>query len=103
MTIRVPVLRARLTVTKGGAGTFVLEDREHTIGRSRRADVIVSDPSVSGLHAKLTPRGLAFVLTDLGSTNGTTVNGTRVEGERLLEGGETIGVGEARVRYERLP
>ncbi len=102
MTIRVPTLRARVTVTKGGSGTYELDDREHTIGRSRRADIVVPDPSVSGRHAMLSPRGVAFVLEDLGSTNGTTVNGRPIAGEHVLEGGETIGIGEARIRYERL-
>lgn len=101
-TIRIPRLLARVTVTKGGSGTHALEAREHTIGRSTRADIVLADPSVSGQHAKLSPSGDAFVVSDLGSMNGTTVDGQPVQGERLLRGGETLGIGDARLRYERL-
>lgn len=102
-TVVIPKLRARVTVTKGGSGTYELEAREHTIGRSSSADIVLADPSVSGRHAQLTPRGDAFALSDLGSTNGTTVDGQAVSGERVLRGGETIGIGDARMRYDRLP
>lgn len=101
-TIRVPKLRARVTVTKGGGGTHDLEPREYQIGRSTHADIVLADPSVSGHHAKLSPRGDAFAVSDLGSTNGTTVDGRAVQGEHVLRGGETIGIGDARLRYERL-
>ena len=101
-TIRVPKLRARVTVTKGGSGTHELDAREYTVGRSTHADIVLADPSVSGQHAKLTPRGDAFAIVDLGSTNGTTVDGQPVKGEQVLRGGETLGIGDARLRYERL-
>jgi hypothetical protein len=101
-TVRIPKLHARVTVTKGGSGTHELGPREHSIGRSTQADIVLADPSVSGHHAKLVPHGDAFAITDLGSTNGTTVDGRAVEGEHVLRGGETIGIGDARLRYERL-
>jgi hypothetical protein len=101
-TVRVPKLRARVTVTKGGSGMHELEAREYTIGRSTRCEIVLVDDSVSGHHAKLAPRGDAFAVSDLGSTNGTTVDGRAVQGEHVLRGGETIGVGDARLRYERL-
>lgn len=101
-TIRIPKLRARVTVTKGGSGTHELEAREYVIGRSTHADVVLADPSVSGQHAKLAPHGDAFALSDLGSTNGTSVDGRAVQGEYVLRGGETIGIGDARLRYECL-
>lgn len=100
-TIRIPKLRARLTVTKGGSGTHELEAREYMVGRSSHADIVLADPSVSGHHAKLTLHGDAFAVVDLGSTNGTTVDGHPVQGSYVLRGGETIGFGEARARYER--
>lgn len=101
-TVRIPKLRARLTVTRGGSGTHELESREYTVGRSAHADIVLADPSVSGHHAKLVPHGDAFALSDLGSTNGTTVDGRAVRGEYVLRGGETIGIGDARLRYERI-
>lgn len=102
-TVRIPKQRARVTVTKGGSGTYELEAREYVVGRSTSVDIVLADPSVSGHHAKLAPNGDAFALSDLGSTNGTTVDGQPVTGERVLRGGETIGIGDARMRYERLP
>jgi hypothetical protein len=101
-TVRIPKLRARVTVTKGGSGTHELGPREYAIGRSAHADIVLADPSVSGHHAKLAPHGDAFAIADLGSTNGTTVDGRAVQGEHVLRGGETIGIGDARLRYERL-
>lgn len=100
-TVRIPRLRARVTVTKGGSGTHELEAREYTVGRSSHADIVLADPSVSGHHAKLTLHGDAFAVVDLGSANGTTVDGHPVQGSYVLRGGETIGFGEARARYER--
>lgn len=95
--------RARLVLTKGGSGgPFELTEKEHVLGRSSMADIRVDDPSVSGRHAALSPRGDGFAVRDLGSTNGTLVDGTKVEGEHLLVGGETVQVGEALLRYERL-
>jgi pSer/pThr/pTyr-binding forkhead associated (FHA) protein len=43
----------------------------------------------------------AHVLTDLGSTSGTTVNGTKLAAEHLLREGDLIGLGEVELRYER--
>lgn len=103
-TIKVPARpRMRLSVTKGGSGLPIeLDEREYTIGRSSRSDVVLEDPSVSGQHAKLVPHPLGFTVTDLGSTNGTKVNGKPVQGEQALHAGDTIGIGDAVLRYERL-
>ena len=56
--------------------------RRRPSGRSRQCDVIVDDPNVSRQHAEVRPRGGSWVLTDLGSTNGSRLNGRRVEGPR---------------------
>lgn len=101
-TVRIPKLHARVTVTRGGSGTHELEAREYTVGRSASCDIVLADPSVSGHHAKLLPHGDAFAIVDLGSTNGTTVEGRAVQGEYVLRTGETIGIGDARMRYERI-
>lgn len=96
-----PIQRPRLTVTKGGTGTHELHPREYTIGRSSSADIVIADASVSGRHAKLSPRGDGFAITDLGSTNGTTVDDRPVRGEVELRGGETILLGDCVVRYDK--
>jgi Protein of unknown function (DUF3662)/FHA domain len=71
-----------------------------TIGRSRQCDVTVDDPNVSRNHAEVRPRGGSWVLTDLGSTNGSRLNGRRVEGSEVLKPGDEIEVGTTVLRFE---
>lgn len=96
-----PARGPRLTVTKGGSGIHELRSREYTLGRSSSADIVIADASVSGRHAKLSPRGDGFAISDLGSTNGTTVDGRPVRSEVQLRGGETILLGDCVLRYDR--
>lgn len=100
-TIKISSASGRLIITKGGSGTFQIEARDYVIGRSNRADVVVEDPSVSGQHARLAvTAGGAATITDLGSSNGTTVNGSKVQGSHPVRSGDVIGVGEALLRFE---
>ncbi|HTU98703.1 MAG TPA: DUF3662 and FHA domain-containing protein [Solirubrobacteraceae bacterium] len=80
----------RLVVGPGGA----------TMGRSRQCDVTVDDPNVSRQHAEVRPRGGSWVLSDLGSTNGSRLNGHRVEGSEVLKPGDEIEVGTTVLRFE---
>ncbi len=64
-----------------------------TLGRGRQCDVALNDPNVSRQHAEIRPRGGSWVLTDLGSTNGSRINGRRVEGSEVLKPGDEIEVG----------
>ncbi len=66
-----------------------------TLGRGRQCDVVLSDPNVSRQHAEIRPRGGSWVLTDLGSTNGSRLNGHRVEGSEVLQSGDEIELGES--------
>lgn len=79
----------------GEAGReFALDGPVATIGRRADQDIVLSDPSVSRSHARVErgPSGVAIV--DLGSTNGTVVNGLRLRGARaVLRGGERIEIG----------
>ncbi|MGZ4176411.1 MAG: FHA domain-containing protein, partial [Solirubrobacteraceae bacterium] len=71
-----------------------------TLGRSRQCDVTVDDPNVSRTHAEVRPRGGSWVLSDLGSTNGSRLNGRRVEGTEVLKPGDEIELGTTVVRFE---
>ncbi len=70
-----------------------------TLGRSRQSDVMVDDANVSRAHAEIRPHGRSWVLTDLGSTNGTRLNGRRVSRPETLEPGDEIELGTATLRF----
>lgn len=69
--------------------------REASVGRAPDNSICVDEPLVSQYHAIIERRGDGFWLSDLGSTNGTTVNGEPVEGERRLRNGDLISIGGA--------
>jgi len=87
--------RACLTVLAGAevGKTFKLKDGVTMLGRSTRADVRIDDDSISRLHAKVTLTGPNIVIEDLGSSNGTVVNGARVT-RGPLKDGDKIRLGE---------
>jgi hypothetical protein len=69
-----------------------------TLGRSAECDCLLSDPSVSRRHAELRRDGDRWLLRDLGSRNGTRVNGLRVTGETEVRPGDAIALGALRFR-----
>jgi hypothetical protein len=71
-----------------------------TMGRSRQCDVVLNDPNVSRQHAEIRPRGGGWLLSDLGSTNGSLLNGRRIEGPELIKAGDEIEVGTSVIRFE---
>jgi pSer/pThr/pTyr-binding forkhead associated (FHA) protein len=72
------------------------------IGRADFNDVVIADPSVSTSHAKLQRRDDIWMLSDLGSTNGTFVEGERLSGEVALGPGTTVKFGDVAVLFEPL-
>lgn len=70
------------------------------VGRAEYNDVTLPDPSVSASHAKLVLREGVWMLSDLGSTNGTRVDDEPVSGEAPLAPGVTLVFGEIRVGFE---
>ena len=73
---------------------FELGDRLVTAGRSSDNDIsFVADSNVSRYHVEIEPRGSEYWLIDLNSSNGTTVNGEKLSGERLLADGDKILLG----------
>jgi hypothetical protein len=73
---------------------FPMEKTELFVGRDLSNDIVINDPEVSRRHARLFLQGNNFVLEDLGSTNGTAVNGQRLLGPYILHPGETVVFGE---------
>jgi hypothetical protein len=71
-----------------------------TIGRSRQCDVVLNDPNVSRQHAEIRPRGGTWVLSDLGSTNGSLLNGRRIESPEQVKAGDEIEIGTSSIRFE---
>ncbi|MGI9019105.1 MAG: FHA domain-containing protein, partial [Solirubrobacterales bacterium] len=66
-----------------------------TIGRGEDADLVMADTGISRAHARVTPEGVGAVIEDLGSSNGTFVNGERVDDPRRLRDGDQIQLGSA--------
>ena len=89
------------------AGSLVLDDGSRVvvgedpvaIGRLPECDIVLSDPNVSRRHAEVRRQGTGFVVADLGSTNGTRVNGAGVK-ERPVADGDVITVGGTKIRFE---
>jgi hypothetical protein len=78
--------------TPGAA--YTLEGDQMTIGRDSTNEITINDAEISRRHARLTFQGGKYVLEDLGSTNGTFVNGQRLAGPRVLKAGEVVSFGE---------
>lgn len=74
--------------------TFALEGDVLTIGRESSNQIAINDAEISRKHSQLVLQGGKYVLTDLGSTNGTFVNGQRLTGQHVLQPGEVISLGE---------
>jgi FHA domain/Domain of unknown function (DUF1707) len=73
-------------------------DRHVVLGRSRDCDCVLADPSVSRRHAELRRDGARWLLRDLGSRNGTRVNGARLLDEAEVGPGDRVSFGDARFR-----
>ncbi len=86
----------RLVVRSGPTQgkSFDLTKNEVTIGRDTANDIVINDPEISRKHARLVLQGNGYVLEDLGSTNGTYVDGQRLMGPYVLRPGDTILLGE---------
>jgi hypothetical protein len=71
------------------------------IGRSPGADIVIGDDFVSGRHARIAPSGDGAVLEDLGSTNGTLLNGKPVTAPCSLRPGDMIDIGTVQLKADR--
>lgn len=95
------VVRERVTLTVDGR-TIPVTTGKFVVGRSRECDVRVDDGNVSRRHFELVQDGpTTWVVADLGSTNGTEVNGKRVSGRKRLDDGDRITIGGTELVFGR--
>jgi hypothetical protein len=79
-----------------------LDSAPITVGRGQQNDVALErDEFASATHARFVPQRDGVWIEDIGSTNGTFVNGIRLDGPRRLTAGDVIRVGETQLRYEQ--
>jgi hypothetical protein len=100
-----PLLRRPLLVAVAGGGlsrgaSFEV-DGSLTIGRSPQMDIQIDDPFASGRHARIYERDGVFYVEDAGSTNGTYLNGRRLEAQQPLGPDDSIRIGDTEFRYEQ--
>lgn len=96
-----PAGAAELVVHEAGeARTVVLAKETVTIGRLAECDVVVADKGASRRHAQIRRRDGVYTLTDLGSTNGTRLNGQTIQSRELADG-DRIAIGAANLEFRR--
>jgi len=93
-----PRLIVRATPSHGDSVVELNRPRT-TIGRSARNDLCIEDPFASRLHAEVRKRGDAFLLSDLGSANGTLLNSVRLSTPVELRDRDLIRIGETEIEY----
>ena len=87
----------RFEAPEAAAGHKIVVDKEAVLGRSPDCDVHIQDRRVSRRHAKLFCLNRSWVIEDLDSPNGTTINGRRVHRHTLIHG-DLLGVGACQIR-----
>jgi two-component system, cell cycle response regulator len=98
--VKAPHRPVLVVLTGNELGTRVVVDRSLLIGRAPEADLKLSDQLISWHHARIEDRGDGFALSDVGSTNGTTVNG-ETKAEFLLTPNDRIVFGATAVSFEQ--
>ena len=78
----------------------ILDTERVTIGRQSSCSIVIRDTNVSREHVQLRRRPSGWTVRDIGSTNGTKLNGVRVEGEQMLANGDVIMLGAIKVTFE---
>jgi hypothetical protein len=95
-----PRLRVRTGAGLRGGSAYDLSDGA-VLGRGEQADIRLEDSFASASHARLVPQGGVIVLEDLGSTNGTYLNGEPLRGPQPLHVGDRIRIGDSEFTFER--
>jgi hypothetical protein len=71
-----------------------------TMGRADGAEIPIDDPFASSVHARIFVREQFMYIEDMGSTNGTYLNGRRLRGAERLKTGDMVRIGETEYRYQ---
>jgi hypothetical protein len=71
-----------------------------TMGRAPSSDVPIEDPFASAAHARIFPRGQFMYIEDMGSTNGTYLNGRQLRRPEQLKVADTVRIGDTEYRYQ---
>jgi len=91
---------AKIVITgKNGEHTITLGKEPLTIGRSPANTLQIIDPASSRKHCMIKPSGGFMVIVDMGSSNGTRVNGEKITREEVLNDGDIIQIGKTLLRY----
>jgi hypothetical protein len=81
-------------------GTVFEIDDSATVGRAPSSDVRIDDPFASSAHARIFPRGQFMYIEDMGSTNGTYLNGRQLRKPEQLKVADTVRIGDTEYRYQ---
>jgi hypothetical protein len=95
-----PVLRVESAAGLQSGRAYDLSEGA-LLGRADQADIVLEDSFASSRHARLVPHGDVMVLEDLGSTNGTYLNGEPLRGPQPLHVGDRIRIGDSEFTFER--
>jgi len=88
-----PSAQLQLAPVNGGRPIVLRRTRPLVVGRDDDCDAVVQDASVSGRHARIEYDGVAWAVTDLGSTNGTWLNGDRLAAPTRIEASDVVQFG----------
>jgi hypothetical protein len=96
-------VRPRLTVvvaTNFAPGTEFEIGESATMGRAPSSEIPIEDPFASAAHARIFPRGQFMYIEDMGSTNGTYLNGRQLRRPEQLKVADSVRIGDTEYRYE---
>jgi pSer/pThr/pTyr-binding forkhead associated (FHA) protein len=80
--------------------SFPISGNQAIIGREEGLDISLQDPEASRRHSRVSWQGGQFVIEDLGSTNGTFVNGVQITGAQVLNPGDSVGIGQTALVFQ---
>ena len=89
----------RILLPSGDVFDRQMQRAEAQIGKGPRNDIVIADPAVSSSHALIRAEESGYTITDLGSRNGTFVNGERIIEPRQLNHGDIVGIGLSKITF----